>query len=118
MPPPIPVGSRYSEEFNRLVERVLTLETRITVFETRAESWDRRLLELHMELNRLGEEIKDSQSSVRTSLDALHGLFRTHVQEESRDRNKMFLGILSILGTILGSIVVFFVSQVWGKLFP
>lgn len=108
-----PLTSRFSEEFNKLVDRVLQIETRLVVFETKGEAWERRLLELHFELNRLGEEIRDAQSEMRTAIESLHGSFRAHVDQENRDRQKLFMGMMTTLATVLLTVLGYVGSRVW-----
>lgn len=113
----IPINSRFSEEFNRLIDRVLTIETRLAVFETKGEAWEKKLLDLHFELNRLGDDIRDAQSEMRSSIESMHGSLRHHIDEENRDRQKLFAGMLSTLGMVLLGLLTYIGSELWSHVF-
>lgn len=117
---------RFSEEFNKLLDRVSQIEARLLVFETRSESWEKRLLDLHYELNRMGGEIRDAQSDMRTSMSALHTMIQTHIETSSRDRaaqmendarDRVQLLWAALVAAIGGaaSLLMWLVSTFWDK---
>jgi len=124
---PAPLTTRFTEAFNALISRVAALENRMTVSETRGESWERRLMELQRDLNHLAEEIRESQSQLRTSIDSMRGMFQKHVEQEDADRQRLFnfineqhgersklmLGVMTTLGTLLLSVILFLAERVW-----
>jgi hypothetical protein len=84
-------------------------------------------MELQRDLNHLAEEIRESQSQLRTSIDSMRGMFQKHVEQEDADRQRLFnfineqhrersklmLGVMTTLGTLLLSVVLFLAERVW-----
>jgi len=110
--------SRVEDETERLVGRVTVVETRLAVLETRGESWERRMLELHASIAKLGSEIKDAQSEMRTSMEYLSAMIRAHVDQEAKDRTKILMAAVAAFGGGLLSMLAFLGSHVWTSIVP
>jgi chromosome segregation ATPase len=110
--------SRLEEETEKLVERVMTVETRLAVLETRAEAWERRMLELHASITKLGADIKDAQSEMRKAMEYVSSMLRVHIDQEAKDRNKVLFAAVTAFGGGLLSLLAFLGSHVWTTIFP
>ena len=110
--------SRLEEETERLVDRVMTVETRLAVLETRAEAWERRMLELHASITKLGNDVKDAQSEMRKSMDYVSTMLRAHIDQEAKGRTKILLAGVTAFGGGLLSMLAFLGSHLWTSVFP
>jgi chromosome segregation ATPase len=120
---------RFSDEFNKLLDRVSNIEARMLVFETRSESWEKRLLDLHYELNRVGGEMREAQSDMRSSMNALHAMIQSHTEAAAaariesteaaaKERVQVLWAVMVAALGAAGTFVMWLISTFWDKVQP